>query len=111
MPTKKFVGQKINAGKFFERLGRCDEDREVYTDEDSILAPFLKNILNNDVQLNILSFLKPKEEKIYEEDDNEYISDDKYDMYYDDFIIDEEERIKEQMERYEIINNKNLTYK
>ena len=109
MPTKKFVGRKINAGKFFKKLGRCDEDREVYTYEDSVLAPFLKNFLNNDVQLNILSFLKPKEEKLYEEDDNEYISDDKYDMYYDDFIIDEEERIQEQMERYEIINNKNLT--
>jgi len=29
-------------------------------------------------------------------------------MYYDDFIIDEEEIIQEQMERHEIINNKNL---
>ena len=109
MPKKKFVGRKINAGKFFEKLGRCDEHREVYTCEDSILAPFLKNILNNDIQINILSFLKLKEEKLYEEDDNEYISDYKFDMYYDDFIIDEEERIQEQMERYEIINNKNLT--
>tara|TARA_B100000945_G_scaffold212143_1_gene170882 strand:+ start:470 stop:742 length:273 start_codon:yes stop_codon:yes gene_type:complete len=90
MSKKKFVGRKIYAGKFFEKLGRCDEDREVYTDEDSILAPFLKKNLNNDVQLNILSFLKPKEEKIYEEDDNEYILDDKYDIYYEDFIIDEE---------------------
>ena len=96
----------MNANKFFEKLGRCDEDREVYTCEDSVLAPFLKKILNNDIQLNILSFLKPKEEKLYEEDDNEYISDD---MYEEDFIIDEEERIKEQMERYEIMNNKNLT--
>ena len=109
MSKKKFVGRKMNAGKYFEKLGRCDEDREVYTDEDSILAPFLKKFLNNDVQLNILSFLKPNEEKIYEEDDNEYISDDRYDMYYDDFIIDEEEIIQEQMERHEIINNKNLT--
>ena len=109
MPTKKkFVGSKMDAGKYFEKLGRCDEDREVYTCEDSELAPFLKKFMNNDIQLNILSFLKPKEEKIYEEDDNEYISHDKYDIYYDDFIIDEKERIQEQMERYEIINNKNL---
>ena len=109
MPTKKFVGRKIDASEIFGKLGKCDEDREVYTDEDSVLAPFLKRFFNNDVQLNILSFLKLKEEKIYEEDDNEYISNDKFDMYYDDFIIDEEERIQEQMERYEIINNKNLT--
>lgn len=108
MPTKKFMGRKIDASQLFTKLGKCDEDREVYTDEDSILAPFLKKFLNNDIQINILSFLKPKEEKIYEEDDNEYISDDKFDMYYDDFIIDEQERIQEEMERYEIINNKNL---
>ena len=53
--------------------------------------------MNNDIQLNIF-LSKTKEEKIYEEDDNEYISHDKYDIYYDDFIIDEKERIQEQME-------------
>ena len=109
MPKKKFMGRKIDASQLFAKLGKCDEDREVYTHEDSVLAPFLKRFFNNDVQLNILSFLKIKEEKIYEEDDNEYITDDNFDMYYDDFVIDEEEIIKEQMERYEIIDNKNFT--
>ena len=43
MPTKKkFVGSKMDTGKYFEKLGRCDEDREVY--EDSELAPFFKKI-------------------------------------------------------------------
>ena len=123
MPAKKFAGRKINAGDLFNNLGRTDEDLEVYTCDDCVLAPFLKKILNNDVQELVLSFLGNIDVKFYEEDDNEIINEgdyhfecgmgyDNYEyLYEEDFIIDEEERIKEQMERHEIINNKNLTYK
>lgn len=121
MPAKKFAGRKINAGDLFNNLGRTDEDLEVYTCDDCVLAPFLKKFLNNDVQELVLSFLGNIDVKFYEEDDNELINEGDYDfesgmgydvyeyLYEDDFIIDEEERIKEQMERHDIFNNKNIT--
>ena len=117
MPAKKFAGRKINAGDLFNNLGRTDEDLEVYTCDDCVLAPFLKKFLNNDVQEHVLSFLGNIDVKFYEEDDNQISNECDYDLDYDvyehlyeeDFVIDENERMKEQMERHYIFNNKNIT--
>jgi hypothetical protein len=121
MPVKKFAGRKINAGDLFNNLGRTDEDLEVYTCDDCVLAPFLKKFLNNDVQELVLSFLGNIDVTFYEEDDNQIINEcdyyfescmgyDVYEyLYGDDFVIDENERMKEQMERHDIFNNKNIT--
>ena len=121
MPAKKFAGRKINAGDLFNNLGRTDEDLEVYTCDDCVMAPFLKQFLNNDVQEVVLSFLGNIDVKFYEEDDNQIINEGDYDfecgmaydvyehLYEEDFVIDERERMKEQMERHDIFNNKNIT--
>ena len=125
MPAKKFAGRKINAGDLFNNLGRADEDLEVYTCDDCVLAPFLKKFLNNDVQELVLSFLGNIDVKFYEEDDNQISNECDYDLdynfeccvgydvydhlYEEDFVIDENERMKEQMERHYIFNNKNIT--
>jgi len=88
-----------------------------------VLAPFLKQFLNNDVQELVLSFLGNIDVKFYEEDDNQIINEGDYDydfesgmaydvyehLYEEDFVIDEKERMKEQMERHDIFNNKNIT--
>ena len=125
MPAKKFAGRKINAGDLFNNLGRTDEDLEVYTCDDCVLAPFLKQFLNNDVQEVVLSFLGNIDVKFYEEDDNQISNECDYDLEYNfeccvgydvyehlyegDFVMDENERMKEQMERHYIFNNKNIT--
>ena len=66
MPAKKFAGRKINAGDLFNNMGRTDEDLEVYTCDDCVLAPFLKTFLTNAVHELVLSFLGNIDVKFYE---------------------------------------------
>tara|TARA_Y100000741_G_C18218099_1_gene544638 strand:+ start:217 stop:618 length:402 start_codon:yes stop_codon:yes gene_type:complete len=90
MTKKKFSGRKMEATKLgFHIAGKDDEEREIYSSEDCMLAHYLKKHLNNDIQEQILSYIGEVNVK-YEE---EY--DDEIEMYecefYDDFILNEQE--------------------
>ena len=90
MTKKKFSGRKMEATKLgFHIAGKDDEEREIYSGEDCMLAHYLKKHLNNDIQEQILSYIGEVNVK-YEE---EY--DDEIEMYecefYDDFILNEQE--------------------
>ena len=89
MAKKKFRGRKVEATNLGLHIaGIRDEEREIYSSEDCMLAHYLKKHLNNDIQEEILSYIGETNVK-YEE---EY--DDEIEMYecefYDDFVLFEQ---------------------
>ena len=89
MTKKKFSGRKMEATKLGLHIaGNHDEEREIYSSDDCMLAHYLKKHLNNDIQEEILSYIGEANVK-YEE---EY--DDEIEMYecdfHDDFVADEQ---------------------
>ena len=92
MTKKKFSGRKMEATNLgLHVAGNHDEEREIYSGEDCVLAHYLKNHLNNDIQEQILSYIQETDVK-YEQD-----YDDEIEMYecefYDDFVLSEREII------------------
>ena len=92
MTKKKFIGRKLEAKNLgLHVAGNQDEEREIYSGEDCMLAHYLKKHLNNDIQEQILSYIGENNVK-YEED-----YDDEIEMYecefYDDFELNEKEII------------------
>tara|TARA_B100000530_G_C15787244_1_gene420131 strand:- start:237 stop:563 length:327 start_codon:yes stop_codon:yes gene_type:complete len=99
MTKKKFSGRRMEATKLgFHVAGNNDEQREIYSGEDCMLAHYLKKHLNNDIQEQILSYIGEANVK-YEED-----YDDEIEMYncefYDDFILNEQELIVNEYKNY-----------
>ena len=90
MTKKKFSGRRMEAKNLgLHVAGNNDEEREIYSGEDCMLAHYLKKHFNNDIQEQILSYIGEHNVK-YEED-----YDDEIEMYkcelYDDFVLNEQE--------------------
>ena len=52
---RKFKGRKIAAEQLSFYVDHIE--REIFTENDTTLAPFLNNVLSHDVQQHVLSFL------------------------------------------------------
>ncbi len=102
MPTKKFTGRKVGAEELLIHIsGECDEERILFNDKDSAIAPILKQFVDNDIQLLIMGFIGEESVPVICEEEkgddyNEY-----EDEYEDDFIIDEQEREEEKYQHYQ----------
>lgn len=90
---KKFSGRKMKAGEVYIHISSTyDEFRELYNKDDSVLAQYLNNHINNELQTKILSYLNEEHIKPFVENNSYNEINTTFD---DDFIIDEYERIEE----------------
>ena len=105
MTKKKFSGHKMEAKELGIRVaGKYDEQREIYSDDDSILAHYLKKHLNNDIQEKILTYIGETNVKYEEDYDDEIES---YECYFDDdFVLNHHEIIVDEYKNnyYEVDN-------
>ena len=103
MPNKKkFSGRKMKAGEVYIHISsKYDEFRELYNKDDSVLAQYLNKHINNELQTKILSYLNEEHIKPFVENNSYNEINTTFD---DDFIIDEYEKIEENI----ITNEKRL---
>jgi len=90
--------RKVRAEELLIHIsGEYDEERILLNDNDSPIAPIIKQFVDNDIQLLIMEYIGEEPVPVFWDEEEDDYDDD----YEDDFVIDEKERTEERYQRYQ----------